>query len=355
MPRRRPARLHFAVTNLTVPLAWRVGRTTLHPPGHLLARLDARLGEIHPPLPEFLVDDYRQELRSLVWSTISVPVPPSDGRLDELAIDRARDIARDTIAVLRLFQRSRARYISLERQTFGLAADFGSVVETRWATDRRGRWAGGGWTHHGILAPWAFRSADLRAFRTDPRFAYINAALVSANDDWRGRVIAAVRTMSAATVMQRASTRIVLLGTALEALLGDPFVAGHRGVGGHRLAKRAAYLWCGTDMPSPSPHRPVGRPACLFLTAGTDPRGDPSVYDKLSGNWACSWYGIMRHLYDDRNAVLHGGVAALDQKRASAYQFNFDKVLLATIDWILQRQPVSVADLDFDIAALPVA
>src|SRR5205814_14505 len=97
-------------------------------------------------------------------------------------------------------------------------------------------------------------------------------AALSAGDsgrtDWQRRAIVAIRTMNLATVMQRPATRIILMATALEALLGNTYAPGGRATGGHQLSKRAAYLYCGTNiLPTPDPHGPGRRGACGILLA----------------------------------------------------------------------------------------
>jgi hypothetical protein len=212
---------------------------------------------------------------------------------------------------------------------------------------------------HSVTESWRtgiFKTADVRAYRADPRFAYLDRALAAkAPDDWQARAITALRTMNVATVMQRPATRIILLATALEALLGDSFKLDAGATGGHRLAKRAAYLWCGSNVQPPSLHRPGARPACGLLTASSSPRADPAMYDQAGRRWGCSWYGDMRDLYDDRNAALHGGITRFAPRATSTHEFNMDHVVLAALQWILERHPASIDDLDADIRALPVA
>jgi len=182
MPRRRRRFIHFVVANLTVTRPWRVGRATLFPAGRLLDQVEAELARRDPALPEALIDQYRSGLVDRKWATIRVPVLVSGDGVDEGTNEEARDAARDVIAVLRLFQRARLRHFNLDRQTFGLAQDIGSIVEQRWITDARGR-LGGGWQVHGIMAHWAFKTADMQAYRADPRFAYLDTALATADGD----------------------------------------------------------------------------------------------------------------------------------------------------------------------------
>jgi hypothetical protein len=342
--------VHLIVTNLTVPRRWRVGSTTLYPAGDLLNELDAELARKDPPVRSAL--DNVGDVRDFRWATIRVPVLAPGGRVDEATIDQARDVARDSVAV----QRTLVRRFSLERQTFGLSTDIGSVTEPRWVTDTKGRFTSRGLQLHGIFSHWDFKSADVRAYHADPRFAYLDRALAANSpDDWQGRAVTAVRTMNVATIMQRPATRIILLATALEALLGNRFQPDAAATGAHRLAKRAAYLWCGSDVQPPSLHRPGARPACGLLTAASSPRADPTMYDKATRRWGCSWYGAIRELYDDRNAALHGAASRFDPRAASMHEFNMDHVVLAAVEWVLERRPASIDDLDADIVVLPVA
>src|SRR5207247_181462 len=107
VPRPRRVHVHLVVTNLVVSRLWRVGTTTLEPPGLLLDRIDAYAADHEPAIPQQLADEYRRDLTDQKWCTIRVPILAPDGRVDEAAIDKARDEARDVIAILRLFQRVR--------------------------------------------------------------------------------------------------------------------------------------------------------------------------------------------------------------------------------------------------------
>jgi hypothetical protein len=218
----------FIVENLIVPRTWRVGRARIRPAGELLRRIDARMGPKPSKTQKWLARERQQELGSSKWATIEVPIL-TPGHIENAAIDGARDVARDTIAVLRFFQRRLVPYFSLEIQTFGLGADIGGVIESRWVTDRTGKYAAGGWQQHGIAGSWTFTPAHLRTYRADPRFVYLDAALRARNpDDWQGRFLTTLRTMNIATIRERPSIRIMLFATALEALLGDTFQAGGR-------------------------------------------------------------------------------------------------------------------------------
>jgi hypothetical protein len=353
--------VHFLIENLiTSERRWRIGPAVLWPPGALREHLDSEIAAAKPPWLPTLAEMYLRDLAEPQWSTLSVPVLAPEGPLGNAIADQARDTARDVVAVLRLLQRVRVPMADVTFQTFGLGTDIGPASETRWVTARRGRIAGIGFQHHGIIGSWTFRDADRRAYRKDPRFAFLDAALAAGDggrDDWQSRVIAAARTASLATILQRPSTRIVLLATALEALLGNAYRPGARPTGSHVLAKRAAYLWCGTDMTPPSPHGTAAgaRPACDLLTTTSDPRGDPNLWHARRGIWACSWYGDMRQLYEDRNAALHGAEARVDHSAASSHQRHLEAVILATVAWVIRASPTSIDDLDREIAALPAA
>ena len=238
--------------------------------------------------------------------------------------------------------------------------DMGSVVEPRWFTDRRGQHRGMGLQSHGVGPSWSFRGADIAAFRADPRFQFLAAALTAGDnnppDSWQARALAAIRTWGLSTLMQRPATRIVLLATALEGLLGNKYVPSARATGGHVLARRAAYIWCGyRSQPAIEPHRPGGRPTCGFLSGTTDPRHDPALYHPQRHLWACSWYGDIRTLYDDRNAAVHGADQRWDLKTARVHGWDASEVILATLGWITETGSTSISDVDDAIATLPAA
>jgi hypothetical protein len=118
---------------------------------------------------------------------------------------------------MRTAARARVSYVNLDHQTFGLPTDIGSVVQQHSVTDRRGRFSGIGTERHGVIASWEFKRSAMRAFRADRRFAYLDSALRtpdSQRTDWQRRVVAAIRTLNLAAVMQRPAMRIVLLATA---------------------------------------------------------------------------------------------------------------------------------------------
>jgi len=151
----------------------------------------------------------------------------------------------------------------------------------------------------------------------------------------------------------RPATRIVLQATGYEALLGNTYRKGRKATGAHQLAQRAAYLACGTDVVPPNPHGIGDRLACRFLTATADPVELPSLHDKASGMWACSWYGDMRDLSDDRNATVHGADLPLGHRRASRHEFHLDLVIMRTLDWIVRTRPSGIEDLIEEIRSLP--
>jgi hypothetical protein len=359
MPRPRGQRrrhfVHFLLTGLSARgRRWKVGQATIYPPGDLLAVIDAHVATTTPRWRQGLIDWYREPLDGAPWSTIAIPVLARRGPIPNELVDEARDIARDVVAVLRLFQRWRVPMADVPQQTFGLVPDIGILTEPHWVTLRRGSVVGTGWARHGTAGPWSFDAADRRAYRDDPRFAYLDRALAVGSErvEWQTRVIRAARIASLATIMQRPSTRIVLLGTALEALLGNRFQARDPGAGADRLARRAAYLWCATDMLPPQPHGIDGRPACGFLTSKKDPIKNSTLNP---GFWRCSYYGYMRDLYDDRSAALHGAELEWDHRLASQHQAHLEAVLLNAVAWIVRTSPTSIDDLDAEITSLPAA
>jgi hypothetical protein len=354
VPRDRSARIHFVVSNLVIPRGWRVGGLTLSPAGRLLAQLDAQIAATRKDWPDSLIDSWRQELVGSRWATIAVPVrvPAPPAKLADAAVDDARNRARDVIAGLRIFQ-STTTTTNVDIQTFGLDVDIGSVIESRWLTDGLGRAIGRGWQVHGVPAHWEFTAQQLEAFARDEKFRYLDAALAApVRTEWQRRVVVAARTRNLATVVQRPATRITLLATAVEALLGNDFAVDAQATGGPVLAKRAAYLSCGSDVQPPNLHGPA-RLACDFLTTKGDLRTNRNLFDPQRGGWACSWYGDVRDLYDARNEALHAASDRFTHREASHFDLVFERLYVATLGWLVMRSPTALSDLDADIAALP--
>jgi hypothetical protein len=344
--------LVLPVDFIEVPRRWRVGRCTIAP-AHDVAR---RLGANTPTRSRFQQDVLAQFDAAVAdAATIRIPIRiTAAGRAVDGHEEAANNEARDALAVLRLLQEVRVPYFDATYQRFGLRPDVGRTIEPRLLCDTSGRIRTAGWTAHGVGGAWTFTHDDLRFYRHDHRFQWLDMALKTTErhrTDWQRRVLTALRTVAFANRTQRSSMRIVLLATAIEALLGDPFVPGRAATSTNVIANRAAYLWCGTDFQPPDPHGVGGRPRCAFFDS-RNPWVDPTLHPR-PGKWACSFWGALRTLFDDRNAALHGAETRFSEKAANQHEYTIDKVMVQTLVWIQRASPTSIADLDAEIAALP--
>jgi hypothetical protein len=364
---RRRVDVHLTVNNLAVPGPWRVGRTTFYPAHSVSSRLResiARQAADHADRPGDFPPTRAQSLanRDQIVSefddaagdrpTISVPAwLDSQGKLTDAALEGARSDARDAIAALRLLQHIRVPF-DTQHQRFGLASDVGWVIEPRLITDLQGEMTGAGWSTLGVGGTWAFSSADVRYYHRDTRFAWLDRALAapdSERTEWQRRLVVALRTLSLANASQRPATRIVLIATAYEALVGDDYRPGKGATGAHGLARRAAYWWCGTDIHPPRPHGPTGRYRCPFLNT-SDPTGKPEA-----SGWMCTWYDDLRALSADRNAALHAAEDRFSHKQANHHEFMLDRVIEQGLGWLTATGAATLDELDREIGSIRAA
>ena len=162
-------------------------------------------------------------------------------------------------------------------QAFGLPADVTAVVEYTWITSSTGVLISTGGRWRGSIGAWMFTAADFRAYHHDARFALLDAAIRAPATDWERRINTALRTLAVSSASLRPSLRITLCATALEALLGDPFVAElqfdekgkmiqQRKQGQqHLVSRRSAYLTC-MDTDDVNHHPRTGACAYMYLS-----------------------------------------------------------------------------------------
>lgn len=363
MVRPRVVVVHLQVPYLVVPRPWRVGAATFWPAGELLRRLQRRGGTQLRPIAPVVLDHLTEVLVNSRWATVRARAMSEIGRHGKedmkSAVAAARDSARDSIAVLTLLKLAKVRNLSTKLQSFGLALDVASVREDYWITTPRGRFLSGGSARHGSLAPWEFQVDDINAFRRDARFRYLDAALRTTDDqrtDWQRRVISALRTFTVANTVDRPATRIILAATTLEALLGNAFEPGVRQnpTGSHQLARRAAFLWCGSE--HSNPHGP-NRPACPFLTEPSDRKLNHKVSEdaRRGQQWVCDYYADLRDLYDDRSAALHGAEFRFTDRLASRHEYTIERVLLLVLEWAASTGAATLDQFEAAIQAVPRA
>jgi hypothetical protein len=217
-------------------------------------------------------------------------------------LDAAVEDVRDSVAVLRLYQHARYPMMNTDIQQFGIHGDIGATMQT-YAVTQGERILAHGMHWLGVIGNWEFTSADVRDFRADPRFRYLDVTLrtrPSRRSEFQRRVLTAVRTLGFATPMVREQLRVVLLATALEALLAADVQPGGRSELGEffRITQRAAYLLCGEPdqrYPSRPPvrtytPRPYRRCGTHWTTESNSASGQPVPTSGTSST--CSTIGM---------------------------------------------------------------
>ncbi len=345
--------VHLQVPYLIVPRAWRVGEAVFWPAGELARRLGPQVQH-----PSEFAEHVLGPLKDVPWATARVKVTPKVDRSGSASVNetvaRARDVIRDSVALLTLFKHVKMRYKDPRRQMFGVPTDVSAAREDYWITSADGRWLMSGGAHYGSLAPWTFSGPDIALFRRDRRMAYVDRSLRTLEpSDWQQRTIAALRTFSLGQTY-RPGPRIVLAATTLEALFGDGFdrEISRQPTGAHTLAARAAFLWCGAEFGDQ--HGP-NRAACPFLTAPSATALDRQLKaDRAAGHDAkCGYYGELRDLWEDRNAALHGAELDVSEELAQRREFMVEQIFLLLLDWLAETGATEFAQYQAAIAALP--
>jgi hypothetical protein len=257
---------------------------------------------------------------------------------------------RDALAVLRLYKRARYPVLPTQVQEFGLHGDIGSALQ--WTTVTRGRTIiGTGARWLGIIGDWTFNLADAHEFRADRRFAYLDGALRRPlrQTELQRRALTALRVRAMSTML-RPQLQVILLATALEALLATEVGAGeHRARGEfYRIAQRASYLICG----EPDQRYPKRRP-CFYLEAKTEAAMHRAFKDRaLHGeDPRCSAFGHVFGLMKDRNEALHTARESFEPSVLSWHGITTDQVILYALDWATCRRARTIAQLDAELDA----
>lgn len=331
------ATYHFPITNLRLPAEIQIGEVRFRPK-EALVRLAA--ADDSPASQAWL--QFRPRLLEVIesneWATADLSAPDDKHALAQV---------KDALAVLRLYQRRRYRYVNLERQTFGLSWDIGARRQDWWKTKgSRVVGAGGSWT--GVNADWTFADKDLQEVAQDP--------VVTALDQWlrvpeahlsnlQARALGALRYFDrASTVMLPDDVRIVTLATGIEGLLGDSEQSGRT----HRMALRAAFLGCVLDGVRHGPERLCPYFALLDARAFSarmreeNERGRP---------FYCSAYWWVRELQSDRNAALHDACRDFPERRAGHHSWVMDGVFEGFALFVAQDTGArTMDDLDHALA-----
>lgn len=298
----RGADVHIPVEDLQVPQAWHVGRVTFRPAGWLQSYTASQVAVPGTAQEDFL-RRAREQMSRHRGATATIRARWRDGDHGPIVLD-ALEHVRDSIAVLRLYQVAMYPLVGRDLQQFGVSGDVGSAMLLHTATQGRNIIATGGrWL--GVIGSWTFSRGDVRSFRDHPVFAFLDEALRTPNasrTQLQRRAITAVRTRALATGTLPVQMQIVLLATAVEAMLGDDtYQLGQY----YRVAQRAAYVYCGFPTEW---HHPT-TPACLYLTAPTAKEMKIARRDRAAQGLGafCSAFGHAYDLTRFRNEALHGG------------------------------------------------
>jgi hypothetical protein len=346
--------VYFPVLQLKVPVDWPVGPVTFRPAGWLRDRLGK--------CPRGRTRLQRQFVASAVgqlndeWATADISVLAD--RDEGANVADAQETVRDAISVLRLYQRQCVDGWDVDIQTFGLAGDIGAEQSPHWQMDRwRLRRWGTEWV--GVPAAWEFTRQHADDFLKTPAFAYLDKALRSPDskrNDLERRAIAAVRTLNFASAMQRQPIRIVLQAVALEALLGDakPKRPADVRPQAHQVARRAAFLTCRDS--AGVAHGPR-RPACMYLTekSATQVQREAEALQRKGQAWECTYYRMIRDLFEARNAALHDAQDRFEPRTAVRFEWWLDGVIQATLAWSADAGARRIGDIDGAISRLPRA
>lgn len=146
--------------------------------------------------------------------------------------------------------------------------------------------------------------------------------------------------------------RIILAATALKALIGNDFAPGTAATGGHQLARRAAFVWCGAEF---GDRHGSQRPICPFLAELNGRRLEQKLRSQATRGVprTCSYYTDLRDLYDDRNAALHAADVRFTEQLASRHEFTIEQVLFEVLEWVTTGGAQTFAQYEDAIRALP--
>jgi len=244
--------------------------------------------------------------------------------------------------------RFRYRYVSLDRQTFGLPQTIRRIWENFYVLEGE-IVIRAGFTQSGVLSPWDFKMEDVDAWPKDAAFAYFESLLgkePTERSDTENRLITALGIASVSTASLRAPLRHVLYAVALEALLGDPPPAERT----HRIAVRAAFLTCDLLGPEPRGRHGPERPACPILAYATQNEMRKKARAMFpNGSPICSYYEWIRNVATQRNTVLHEALRGGDHRSAASAEGRVDEVILEYARVAADGPLRSLADLDAEI------
>lgn len=306
------------IPHLEIDSAWRVGRCLLVPGAWIAETVTTALRR------STIQGAWREYLSKIVQVEAAKVAPQAALCVPGQDMEAADAIARETLAVLRLFQRARHPGTNLRRQTFGLPGDVNftrrDYFQYEVLSTGKPSSAGLAWQRPGFLAGWTFGSGDRLAYRKDMRFRLLDQALrARRRSQLESRLLHTILLISQGSTYFDPSLEVALLAVGYELLLSEGVGESER----HRVSQRVAYSTCLAQCG----HGDV--PPCHYLISTSRKRVvlETRRLQHQGRHGLCSAYMHTDQLFGLRNAVLHEG-AVLDDDAAGHHAWRMDRFLL---------------------------
>ncbi len=349
-------RFEFLVEGLEVERECAVGPVVIRPQGAAYRDIEAEAAATHPVVA-FGSDEIRD------WDSATAIAPGAD-------VDDAEAKVRIALAILRLLQHARNRYVDAGRQLFGLRGEVQAVTRVVLAHGER---LGISWRRHGNLAGWTFSSVDLDQLTDDARFSYLCDALTRPEEcrgELQRRVLLALEFLDEARRSLVPRVIVLLTAIAIEILLSDDDDP-HRKPRRHeitRVCKRTAYLTCRADCGRGGPDCPylhvndwddvdrVDREVDGICSAFMDATSHAMLIVTRTDMDGTEISSEEHHgLFMQRNRVAHAGVE-VEPDKARRLRWKADYTFLAAVDWFAVHAAArTIADLDASIPPSPAS
>ncbi|HKQ18228.1 MAG TPA: hypothetical protein VJW75_00645 [Candidatus Eisenbacteria bacterium] len=214
---------------------------------------------------------------------------------------------------------------------------------------RDGRIVQAGTEWLGAAFPVELFEQDCATFIDDARFRHLGRVIASRRrSPFDRQLLTALRAYDTAILPQPDQVRVVLLATAMEAILGDDKSFDRA----HRIARRSAYVTC---VPPGDISHANGRPTCLYMRAPSTETVE--VLQRMRADeslaWDCTAYTTVRSLFRHRNNAVHRGATNFDERAMRQHRWAVREALLATIEWAIAHRGEGLKDIDAGIASLP--
>ena len=315
---------HFPVVQLDVAAEWAVAGVTFRPKGWLARHVtecggNERLGEVLARFDCATVDVYAESQ------------------------DAARTRARDAVGLLRYYQRYLRVYTTAQESRFGLTDEV-FVNDDMSVREKDGRVVSHSVGTVGRGGHFEFGAGHIDYFNYAPGLTVLSESLAeTAGTDWQQRFRSCLRFLGHAALIDEQQLRIVLIAAGLEVLLADgsmarPRVGVPKGMTADEVARRCAYLACGTKgAPEDRPGHPQCDPDfCPALTiADRNKRTTVAKRRGAQDRYArCEAFVYAQRLFDDRNSVLHQGRDDFQRTDATQHAVFADRVVLSAARWV---------------------